>query len=123
MLVEWDNVDGDEHVRLVGELDLSTIEDVRSALGMAMPRTGGLTLDLSDLAFMGAEGIRLFIDLARERDGIGSVVVANPAPIVRRILDLAELDRLPNLTVDLSGPRLLGLDGNASEPWREREEA
>jgi anti-anti-sigma factor len=123
MLVEWDSVDGDEHVRLVGELDLSTIEDVRSALGTAMPRTGGLTLDLSDLTFTGAEGIRLFIDLARERYGIGCIVLANPLPIVRRILDLTQLDRLPNLTVDPCGLRRLGLDGSASEPRREREEA
>ena len=101
MLVEWVNVGGGENVRLVGELDLSTIEDVRTALGTAMPRTGGLTLDLSHLTFMGAEGIRLFVDLARERDGIGCVVLANPAPMVRRVLDLTQLDRLPNLKVDL----------------------
>jgi anti-anti-sigma factor len=101
MLVEWVNVDGAGNVRLVGELDLSTIEDVRTALGTAMPRTGGLTLDLSHLTFMGAEGIRLFVDLARERDGIGCVVLANPAPMVRRVLDLTQLDRLPNLKVDL----------------------
>jgi anti-anti-sigma factor len=88
-----------------------------------MPRTGCLTLDLSHLTFMGTEGIRLFVDLARERDGIGCVVLANPAPMVRRVLDLTQLDRLPNLTVALIGPRCLALDGSASGPPREREEA
>jgi anti-anti-sigma factor len=66
-----------------------------------MPRRGDLTLDLSHLTFMGSEGIRLFIQLARDREGIGRLVLANPSPPVRRVLDVTGLGHiLPNLKID-----------------------
>jgi anti-anti-sigma factor len=98
MLVEA--VDRAGTFRLVGELDCSTISYVRDALSTPMLRSGRLTLDLSQLTFMGSEGIHLFTDLARQRDGIGVVVLSRPGGMARRVLGLGQLDELPNLRID-----------------------
>lgn len=98
MLVEAVNSSGT--IRLVGELDSSTIGYVRDALLQPMVQSGRLTLDLSQLTFMGSEGIHLFADLARERDGVGVVVLSHPDGMARRLIGLGQLDKLPNLRID-----------------------
>jgi hypothetical protein len=60
-----------------------------------MPRRGDLTLDLSHLTFMGSEGIRLFVQLARDREGIGCLVLANPSPPVARQVEFSDERNVP----------------------------
>jgi hypothetical protein len=49
---------------------------------------------------MGSEGLELFTDLARARDGIGPLVLAHPGSMARRLFSIARLDELPNLRIE-----------------------
>lgn len=111
-------------LRLVGELDCSTIGYARDALRLLMLRSGRLTLDLSHLTFMGSEGLDLFTDLARAREGIGLVVVSNPGRTARRLLGIGRLDQLPNLRIDPEpgrGPARIDVPGSVSGTGTLRE--
>ena len=90
--------------RLVGELDAASVEAAAVLVVPAPPGVADLHLDLSELTFMGSEGIRLFVDLARARTGSGEVVLVNPTRSVRRVLELTCLERLANLRVLVDVP-------------------
>ena len=92
--------------RLVGELDIASAEAVRSRLEGELERSGGLTLDTSDLRFMDSQGLRMLIDLgeqALKRDG--TVKVLNCSKQVRRLLEVAVPTGIPGVEiVDREGP-------------------
>jgi anti-anti-sigma factor len=80
-------------VRVSGEIDLSTVEEVRAgAMGGAGPAPDRLVLDLRDVTFMDTSGIRLLVELMRrEAEGGPALVVVEAHPSVRRLLDIAGL--------------------------------
>jgi anti-anti-sigma factor len=55
--------DGDESVvQLVGDLDLTTADDLRQAIGALLARNpGDVLLDLQDLRFCDVEGVRALV--------------------------------------------------------------
>jgi anti-sigma B factor antagonist len=76
-------------VRLVGEIDLANLPDLRAALGLAAERSRSIVVDLAGVSFMGAAGASaLFKEAERVRDQGGELVVANPPPIVRKVIDI-----------------------------------
>jgi anti-sigma B factor antagonist len=80
---------GDPLVAISGELDLSTTEQVRSAVEAALD--GGqhrVVFDLSELTFMDSSGIALLVRVAQR---VGEVELRNPTPIVRRLIELTGL--------------------------------
>ncbi|MGH2721568.1 MAG: STAS domain-containing protein [Actinomycetota bacterium] len=90
--------------RLVGELDAGSVEAAGFLVVQTPAGPEDLRLDLSELTFMGSEGVRLLIDLARARAGSGELVLVNPTRVVRRILELTGVERLANLRVLLDAP-------------------
>jgi anti-anti-sigma factor len=77
-------------VRLIGELDASNAPDVTARLQEEFRRAGELTLDTTDLSFMGAQGIRMLMKLGKEAAERGtSVTVVNCSSAVKRLLDVA----------------------------------
>jgi anti-sigma B factor antagonist len=79
---------------LDGEVDMSNAALVRRQLdGLAAPQ---LVLDLSGLVFFDSSGIRMVLELWRKRLAAGqslSLVVGPDSP-VRRVLTVAEVDRI-----------------------------
>ena len=79
---------------LVGEVDLSNTETLRSTLVDAVPADAvGLVLDLQGLEYLDSAGVRLLFHLSerlRERRQVLRVVVTHPSP-VHRVLDLVSL--------------------------------
>ena len=76
----------------VGDLDLAGVAAADAAIRDAMARPGDLTIDLSGLAFIGSEGIRVVLR-ARERadaDARGLRVVAGDGA-ARRLIDILGL--------------------------------
>jgi anti-anti-sigma factor len=57
-------------------------------------------LDCEGLVFLGSEGIRILIEVARSLEGRGDLVIRNASGICRRVIELAGLDRLPNLRLE-----------------------
>jgi anti-anti-sigma factor len=80
-------------VRLRGELDLATVGAVAQRLAPLRGRGEAVLLDLDELTFIDASGIRLVVDAAEDarRDGWAFAVTHGSWP-VRRVLELLELD-------------------------------
>lgn len=86
-------------LRLIGELDLATVEDAADALSGEVVEDGDLTLDLSELRFVDSSGVHLLIQIARTLSGRGRLILAFPRDPVDRILDLNGLGKLDELVI------------------------
>jgi anti-anti-sigma factor len=85
---------------LIGELDLSNVEEVRAQLEEELERSDGLTLDTAHLKFMDSQGLRMLIDLGEQAHHQGSTVkVVNCSGQLRRLLDIAVPQGLPGVEV------------------------
>lgn len=85
-------------LRLAGELDMATAGDLLVALRErhAEPE---VTVDFSGVTFMDSSGLRTLLDAAKDREGDGAIVILDPAPQVRRVLDISLPDGAPGLEV------------------------
>jgi anti-anti-sigma factor len=81
-------------VRLRGELDIATVDAVAKRLAVLRERYESVLLDVDELTFIDASGIRLVVDAAEDsrRDGWVFAVTHGSWP-VRRVLELLELDK------------------------------
>jgi anti-anti-sigma factor len=87
----------DRGLRLAGELDMATSEELIAALrerGDAAP----ITLDFSRVTFMDSSGLRTLLEVAKDRGG-DTLVILDPSPQVRRLLDISLPDGAPGLEV------------------------
>jgi anti-sigma B factor antagonist len=87
-------------VRVAGELDMSTVNDlVEGVRPHLLAASGDFTLDLSQLSFMDSTGLLAFLDMSRELEGRGRLVLRSPARSVARLLQLARAETIPNLSI------------------------
>jgi anti-sigma B factor antagonist len=81
--------DGTAVIRLSGELDMVSVETVRSVIeGSLAGPADRLVFEVSALDFMDSSGIALLISMTRRAE---AVEVRNPTAIVRRIIELTGL--------------------------------
>jgi anti-sigma B factor antagonist len=86
-----------------GEVDMATVPE----LGVLVDAVIGqgyksVVLDLAELAFMDASGLRVIAGGAsRLRSSGGEVVLRSPPPIVQRILDITRLTEVVRLDPEL----------------------
>jgi anti-anti-sigma factor len=73
---------------LRGELDLHTVKDLQQLVDDLSSPGKTLVLDMSQLSFMDTAGIHLLLNV-RTSTG-GPVVVRNPSPAARRVLELCD---------------------------------
>ncbi len=85
--------------RLDGELDMATAEDLSQLLRTAVLDCRHVVLDFSGVSFMDSSGLRALLEAAGQTEGGGSVVVLNPTPQVRRVLDISIPGGTPGLEV------------------------
>jgi anti-anti-sigma factor len=98
-LLQVKNVEGSRMFRLVGEVDISSVEVLIGALETDIRSDGDLVLDLSGLAFMDLSGIHALEWAAGELGEPGRIILVSPGPGIRRLLQLVRLDTLPNVTI------------------------
>ena len=81
-------------MRLRGELEIATVSAVAKRLAVLRERHESVLLDVDELTFIDASGIRLVVDAAEDsrRDGWGFAVTHGSWP-VRRVLQLLELEQ------------------------------
>jgi anti-anti-sigma factor len=87
----------DRGLRLAGELDMATSEELVLALrerGDSAP----VTLDFSGVTFMDSSGLRTILEAAKDHEG-DALVILDPSPQVRRLLDISLPDGAPGLEV------------------------
>ena len=81
--------DGTAVIRLSGELDMVSVENVRPVIeGALADQSERLVFEVSGLEFMDSSGIALLISMTRK---VTAVEVRNPTAIVRRIIELTGL--------------------------------
>lgn len=83
-------------MRLVGELDMSTVEELDVAL-RAAPDGKEITLDLTALTFIDSSGIQVLLRYVASRNGRagnGTLVLVGAVPNVRRALEIVGIDRI-----------------------------
>ena len=85
--------------RLDGELDLATAQDLVSAIRGRTDHDGPLTLDFSGVSFMDSSGLRALLEAATGRSEGEGLIVMDPTPQVRRVLDISLPDAVPGLIV------------------------
>jgi len=80
-------------IALSGRLDTNTAPELDAALNRVLTSTqiSRLTFDLAQLEYLSSAGVRCFV---RARKAIepkgGSVVIVNPQPPVRKVLDIVK---------------------------------
>lgn len=91
---------GAGEVRVAGELDMSTVNDLLEGVRPHLRSTSGdLTLDLSHLSFMDSTGLLAFLDMSKELEGRGRLVLRSPSAPVARLLQLARAETIPNVSI------------------------
>jgi anti-anti-sigma factor len=91
--------EAEHRVRIFGEIDLAVTDEVDSEMRRVEATDAErILLDLDQLEFLDASGIRLLMDLhARSRDNAGRLrIIPASAPQVQRVLELTGVaDLLP----------------------------
>ena len=86
-------------LRLSGELDLATDEDLLTAFRSASNGSSEVVVDLSELQFIDSTGIRAFVTIAQEASP-RSVVLRSPRRAVRKVIGLTRLEDAAGVRVD-----------------------
>ncbi|MFY1691242.1 STAS domain-containing protein [Plantactinospora sp. WMMB782] len=89
-------------MRLVGDLDMDTAELLRRTVDRTLGHPfGTLVVDLSQLDFCDSSGIRTLLFGVADAERLGRrLVVVNPRPFVRRVLELTGVTALLGLAAD-----------------------
>ena len=80
-------------IALSGRLDTNTAPELDVALNgvLANTKIAHLTFDLAQLVYLSSAGIRCFIRARKAIEPLGGkVVVVNPQPAVRKVLDIVK---------------------------------
>ncbi|MGQ0803463.1 MAG: STAS domain-containing protein [Actinomycetota bacterium] len=91
---EVEERDGVVVARVIGEVDLSNVDDVESAIALAIkPDTRGLVLDLTPTTYLDSTGIRMIFQLARRlQDRRHDLrLVAADDSLVHRVLAVTQM--------------------------------
>jgi anti-sigma B factor antagonist len=92
-------------VQICGELDISTVPDVRERLLAILNRTtpSRLILDLSKLEFMDSSGVAVLVNTERRARLLGgTVVLAAPQRSVSRVLQICGMNHYFSIFNDVS---------------------
>jgi anti-sigma B factor antagonist len=82
-------------IAVVGEVDSLTSVELRDCLvGTLDDGARSLVVDCSRVTFIDSSGLSVLIDAHQHaRVQLGSLIVRNPSPMVRRLLDMTGLTR------------------------------
>lgn len=121
--VRIDDLDGVLVAHLVGEIDLSNVDEVRAlVIARSSQEAGALVLDLTETTYLDSTGVRLLFELAerlQSRRQQLRLVVTDEA-LVRRVILLTKLDEQVPLDTSVDAAvaaarvRPGGTNGNAN---------
>jgi anti-anti-sigma factor len=87
-------------LRIIGELDVSTVDEVQARLEQELLDGRQLALDASELSFMDSQGLRMLIVLGKQVAAQGTVILLlNCTAQVMRILEVAVPHGIPGVEV------------------------
>ena len=98
-LLKTELVQGDPPVlRVVGEVDLATVDALRTALEEAVSTDPRVVVDMAGVTFLDVTGLRAVLQAAASRNGAGPLVLLN-APRVAWLLELVGLSELSTIVI------------------------
>lgn len=98
-MLEIATTDDPRGLRLAGEVDLATVNDLAAALEPYVREGGDITLDMSGVRFLGSSGVQVLIRALDTLGGRGRLILTHPGSSVRRLFEVMGLDRFENLEV------------------------
>src|SRR5919201_5623060 len=85
-------------LRAIGEVDASNVDYFSSVLFSESRRVTLLTLDVTRLRFLGGEGLRAILRIARQlHERGGALHLVGPNRLVRRMFSVLRADRAPGI--------------------------
>jgi anti-anti-sigma factor len=100
---------GDVRLKLSGELDRSNLPALDDAFTTAESRAKRIVIDLGERTFIDGGGLRALQNAGeRARRNGHELVLTNPTPWVRQLLELCELDRELEIDEGELTPRTTG---------------
>jgi stage II sporulation protein AA (anti-sigma F factor antagonist) len=87
-------------LHVAGELDMTTADLLDAALRQALAFDPSVVVDMAEVTFVDAAGLRVILQAASSRNGAGPLTLVN-APRVAWLLKLVGLEGLP--TIDVRG--------------------
>jgi anti-anti-sigma factor len=93
------HADPDGSLRLSGEFDMSSVDTFRLAVETLADPDREIALDMTELTFIDSSGIRAILTMTQEI-GANGVVLRNPQPNVRRVLDLIGIEGRSGIRVE-----------------------
>jgi anti-sigma B factor antagonist len=92
--IRVESADVAARVVVAGELDLATADRLRGAVMPELEAARTVLVNLADCTFIDSIGLSVLVDAARhvERSGEGAVAIVSPSSIVRRLIEITQLD-------------------------------
>lgn len=98
-LLKVEYIEGDPRtLRIDGEIDLSTADQLRTALEEALSTDPTIVVDMGGVTFFDAAGLRALLQVAASRNGAGPLPLVNAARVAR-VLALVGLSDLPSIVI------------------------
>jgi anti-anti-sigma factor len=94
-------------LHLSGELDLDTAPALTKVLDGLTGRGGTIGLDCADLTYMDSSGLHVILNTVGLLGERGRVVLFNPSPVVRRLIEICGLDGMIVVSDHPSSPHFL----------------
>ena len=98
-LLRTDLISGDPPVlRIAGEIDIATDDQLRSALEESLSANPRIVVDMAEVTFIGAAGLRVILQAARSLDGAVPLRLVN-AERVAWLLETVGLTEFASLEI------------------------
>ena len=85
-------------LRVQGEADCSTADQLREALNEAQSDDPTVVIDMAGVTFIDAAGLRVVLETAESRNGVGPLTLVN-ASRVAWLLEVVGLSDLPSIAM------------------------
>jgi len=79
-------------VKVEGRLDASSSSQLEDEIDRLLEKTKKIILDFSDVSYLSSSGLRVLLSIKKQTEGQGGLVLMNLIDIVKKIIEIAELD-------------------------------
>ena len=100
LTMSWALEDGAPSLQVSGELDIATAPQLEEILAEVIRPGAVVTLDVAELGFIDAAGLRVLASAARDVGTSGGVFLRHPAARVQRFFALVALHAVANYQAD-----------------------
>jgi len=79
-------------VRVEGRLDASFSSQLEDEIDRLLEKTRKIIVDFSGVTYLSSSGLRVLLSVKKETDNAGGLVLINLVDIVKKIIEVAELE-------------------------------